>query len=95
MAFIAASSCFFFNVNKVMSDIDQTVKGLLESKWRADINSVNSGRGRNKLHTYRFFKYSFGISYYLKDTHLKHVQCSAMAKMRCGVAPIRIETSQY
>ncbi len=28
-----------FNVNKAMSDIDQAVKGLLESKWRADINS--------------------------------------------------------
>ncbi len=86
-----------FNVNKVMSDIDQAVKDLLESKWRADINSEisHTGRGRNKLHTYRLFKLSFGTSHYLKDTHLTLAQRSAMAKMRCGVAPIRLETGRY
>ncbi len=42
-----------FSVNKVMSDKYQAVKGLLESKWRADINSEIShmGRGKNKFHT--------------------------------------------
>ncbi len=83
------------NVNKVMSDIDQAMKGLLESKWRGDINSEISytRRGRNKLHTYRLFKCSFGASHYLKDTHLTCAQCSSMAKkMRCGVAPICLKT---
>ncbi len=47
-----------FNVNKVMNDIDQAVKGLLERKWRVDINSEISHRGRNKLSTYRLFKRS-------------------------------------
>ncbi len=61
-----------FNVNKVMSDIDHAVKGLLESKWRADINSEisHTGRERSKLHTYRLFKHSFGTSHYLEDSHL-------------------------
>ncbi len=86
-----------FNVNKVMSDIDQAVKGLLESKWSADINSEisHTGRGRNKLRTYRLFKHSFGTSHYLKDTHLTRAQRSAIAKMRCGVAPICLETGRY
>ncbi len=52
-------------------------------------------RGRNKLRTYRLFKRSFGTLHYLKDTHLTHAQRSAMAKMRCGVAPICLETDQY
>ncbi len=83
-----------FNVNKVMSDIDQAVKDLLESKRRADINSEisHTGRERNKLRTYILFKRSFGTSHYLKDTHLTRTQCSTMAKMRCGVAPICLET---
>ncbi len=86
-----------FNVNKVMSDIDQAVKDLLESKWRAYINSKISHmwKGRNKLRTYRLFKHSFGTSYYLKDTHLTPAQCSVIAKMRCGVAPIHLETGRY
>ncbi len=48
-----------------------------------------------KLRTYRLFKHSFGTSHYLKDTHLTCAQRSAMAKMRCGVAPIRLETGKY
>ncbi len=86
-----------FNVNKVMSDIGQAVKGLLDSKWRADINIEisHTGRGRTKLFTYRLFKRSFGTLPYLKDTHLTHARCIAMAKMRCGVAPIRLEAGRY
>ncbi len=80
-----------------MSDIDQAVKGLLESQWRADINSEisHTGRGKNKLRTYRLFKCSFGTSHYLKDTHLTSAQHSVMGKMRCGVAPICLETGRY
>ncbi len=80
-----------------MSDIDQAVKGLLESKWRADINSEisNTGRGRNKLRTCWLFKRSFGTSHYLKDTHLTRAPHSAVAKMKCGVAPIHLETGRY
>ncbi len=86
-----------FIVNKVMSNIDQAVKGLLESKWGADINREisHTGRGRNKLRTYRLFKHSFGKLHYLKDTHLTCAQRSAMTKMKCGVAPICLETGRY
>ncbi len=87
MAFIAPP--LVFNVNKVMSDIDQAVNGLLESKWRADINSEisHTGRGRNILRTYGLFKHSFGTLHYLKNTPLTRAQHSAMAKMRCGGCP--------
>ncbi len=46
----------------MMIDIDQAVKALLESKWRADINSEisHTARGRNKSRTYRLFEHSFG-----------------------------------
>ncbi len=44
---------------------------------------------------YRHFKRSFSTSHCLKHTHLTRAQCSDMAKMRCGVAPICLETGQY
>ncbi len=77
----------------MMSDIDQAVKGLLESYWRADINSEisHTGRGRDKIRTYRLFKHSFGTSHYLKDTYLTCAKCRAMAKLRCGVAPYALK----
>ncbi len=86
-----------FNVNKVMSDIDQAVKHLLENKWRTDINSEIShiGRGRNKLRIYRLFKHSFGPSDYLTNIHLTPAHYSVMPKMRCGVAPVCLETGRY
>ncbi len=69
-----------FNVNKVMNDIDQTVQGLLESKWRADINSEisHTGRGRNKLHTYRLLNAVFGTSHYLTIERHSFNMCSAL-----------------
>ncbi len=53
-----------FNVNKVMSDINQAAKGLFDSKLRPDIqiDISHTGRLRNKLRTYRTFKHSFDAS---------------------------------
>ncbi len=76
------------------------MKSLLESKCRADINSEISHkrRGNNKSRTYRLFKHSFGTSHYIvymKDTHLTRAQHSALANMRCRVAPVCLETGRY
>ncbi len=62
-----------------------------------DLNNETShtGRERNKICTYRHFKHSSSTSHYLKETHLTHAQSSAMAKMRCGVAPICLKTGWY
>ncbi len=35
------------------------------------------------------------MSDYVKDVYLTKPQCSAMAKFRCGVAPICLETGRY
>ncbi len=35
------------------------------------------------------------VGYYLKDTHLTRAYRSAMAKIRCGIAPICLETGRY
>ncbi len=80
-----------------MTDIDQAVKGLLESKWRADINSEisHTGRGKNNLCTHRLSKHSFDTSHNVKDTHLTHYQQSVIAKIRCGIALICLETGRY
>ena len=53
-----------------------------------------SGRGRNKLRTYRLFKDAFETEPYCKlILPLRHR--SAFTKFRCGVAPLRIETGRY
>ena len=53
-----------------------------------------SGRGQNKLRTYRLMKREYKTeTYCLSRLPLKHR--SAFAKFRCRVAPIRIETGLY
>jgi hypothetical protein len=53
-----------------------------------------SGRGGNKLRTYRLFKNSFETEIYCKIA-LPFSHQSAFAKFRCGVAPLRIETGRF
>ena len=48
----------------------------------------------NKLRTYSKFKNTFSSEPYLKMT-LTRKQRSALAKFRCGVAPLRLETGRY
>jgi hypothetical protein len=66
------------------------------SAWRMDVNSIvgPSGRGRNKLRTYRTFKKDYGTEQYCKLI-LPPRHRAAFAKFRCGVAPLRIETGRY
>ena len=53
-----------------------------------------SGRGENKLRTYRLTKREYKTeNYCLSRPPLKHR--SAFAKFCCGLAPIRIETGRY
>jgi hypothetical protein len=66
------------------------------SDWRKDVNSAvgPSGRGRNKLRTYCTFKTRFETERYCKlILPLRHR--AALAKFRCGVAPLRLETGRY
>ena len=70
---------------------DQTVQS-----WQADVTreEARHGSGRNKLRTYRTFKHEFETEHYVKQI-MPYPFRSALAKFRCGVAPIRIETGRY
>ena len=66
------------------------------TEWNEDLMRVNArrGNGGNKLRTYRKFKQVFETETYIK-TSMLHSRRSALAKFRCGVAPIRLETGRY
>ena len=61
--------------------------------WHINVNAVASmtGKGRNKLRTYKLFKSEYGVETYCKVL-VPFNDRSAFAKCRCGVAPIRLET---
>jgi len=77
----------------------EVVTNTLQShitSWKDEINRDigPSGRGRNKLRTYRLFKHDYMLENYVNARiPLKHR--SALAKFRCGVAPLRLETGRY
>lgn len=83
----------------VHSFVDKMVNkhtSLFINDWKECINRVGSisGRGHNKLRTYRLFKTEFTAERCCQlILPLRHR--SAFIKFRCGVAPIRIETGRY
>ena len=65
-------------------------------EWKADITSSlgSSGNGKNELRTYKLFKSEFKTEYYVSATlPIKHR--TVLAKLRCSVAPLRLETRRY
>ena len=85
-----------FTVSDVLKDIDLVLFELHEQNWYADVNRDNAirGDGGNKLRTYKQFKGEFVPEAYVKQI-MPFPFRSALAKIRCGVAPIRIETGRY
>ena len=84
-------------------DTDFVVKSVMSKffenhivHWNSSLHSdgSKSGRGGNKLRTYRLFKHRFEPEQYCKIP-LPFNYRSAFAKFRCGVAPLRIETGRY
>ena len=78
--------------------INETKSKLMEdfvNTWQEDINRVlaKRGQGHNKLRLYKHFKNGFGTENYVKLLQYKD-RC-VLAKLRCGVAPIRVETGRY
>ena len=78
----------------------QQVLEKLEQKYHTEwLNTIqnttgNRGRGGNKLRTYRLFKSNFQVEPYC-ELFLPFKHRSALAKFRCGVAPLRLETGRY
>jgi hypothetical protein len=65
-------------------------------QWNAILNreTGTSGKGGNKLRTYRMFKDMFAVEEYCKKViYARHR--GALARFRTGTAPIRIETGRY
>jgi hypothetical protein len=64
--------------------------------WRNDVNRdiAARGRGRNKLRTYKLIKSEHQVESYL-SARIPQSHRSALAKFRCGVAPLRLETGRY
>jgi hypothetical protein len=87
---------FEFDVKDVLKDIDLVMFEMHEQLWYADLNrqEATRGEGGNKLRTYRKFKNEFKVEMYVKQI-MPFPFRSALAKFRCGVAPIRIETGRY
>ena len=76
--------------------ITESLLGKHIANWSDAVkrSSRINGNGRNKLRTCNTFKSDYCIGTYCKMIMpLKHR--SAMAKFRCGIAPLRIETGKY
>jgi hypothetical protein len=87
-------------VGRVMagrSVVSRKLHDFFVNIWKEEINRKNSARGvgGNKLRTYRLLKTDFGTAHYVTDPHLTKAQRSALARFRCGVAPIRLETGRF
>ena len=69
---------------------------LYTEKWKNELNRARARRGNrlNKLKTYRTFKSIFEMETYVKMI-MPFSWCSAFAKFRAGVAPLRLETGRY
>ena len=62
------------------------------AEWKANVSRTNDirGNGRNKLRTYCLFKFDYEV-----ESYCKILVALPIAKFRCGVAPLKIETGRY
>jgi len=85
-----------FHVQHITSEVCERVFNDFKEEWTAGINRVDSkrGNGGNKLRTYRTFKTTIAPENYVLHP-LPRSHRSALAKFRCGVAPLKLETGRY
>ncbi len=79
----------------VINDVNHALSELYVTRWQEQVNREDSTRGtcHNKLRTYCTFRQSFSTEPYLQLLNKSHR--SALAKLRCGWAPIRIGAERY
>ena len=84
------------DTNIFIESFNQELTAKYHESWRLAINQEHAkrGSGRNKLRTYRKLKDNFGTEPYLSMI-LPFTHRSALAKVRCGVAPINLELGRY
>ena len=78
-----------------MNECINVVFESFEQTWHAKINSDTGRNGGNKLRTYCTFKNEYNVEPYVANVIMSRKHRSAMAKFRCGVAPIKLETGRY
>ena len=69
-----------------------------KAEWKNKVMSnvsISKNNGGNKLRTYKLFKEVYETEPYVKNHIMSRAKRSALAKLRCGVAPLRIETGRY
>ena len=83
------------NVKVVLNNMNDVLHRYYMEIWLHTVNREEGRNGtRNKLRTYKLFKQEFAVEPYVKSIMNKSNR-SILAKFRCGVAPIRIETGRY
>jgi hypothetical protein len=77
-------------------DLTTILSEYYEDVWRVKVQRERAikGIGHNKLLPYRNFKQSIFTEPYI-STRLSRGPRSALAKFRCGIAPLRLETARY
>ena len=75
--------------------MDTCVFEDIEQKWHSELwNDLCRNGWENKSRTYRTFKTDFSEKSYL-SMNIKLSKRRALASLRCGVAPLHIETGRY
>lgn len=84
------------NTKAAVKTVQVVVSSDEDTKWLHTVNRQNArrGTGQNKLRTYNKFKQIFQVEPYVVSV-MSRGRRSALAKFRCGVAPIRLETGRY
>jgi len=80
----------------LVSELAQAINFEFQLQWITNINSTvgPSGKGKNKLRSYCLFKSQFETESYCTLV-LSRFHRASLAKFRCGVAPLRVETGRY
>ena len=81
--------------DEVLEYMDTCVFEDIEQKWHSELwNDQRRNGCGNKLRTYRTFKNNFSDEPNL-SMNITLSQRRALASLRCGVAPLHIETGRY
>ena len=81
---------------QISTELDLYFSQQTQNNFMCELNRVQArnGQGLNKLRTYRTFKELFQTEHYVKSIDIR-ARRRALAQLRCGVAPIRLETGRY
>lgn len=91
----------FYNKSQrqsITESLQDTMFAEYKVAWKCKVesnSSISKNNGGNKLRTYKLFKNSYETEDYVKNHLLSRTRRSSLAKFRCGVAPLRIETGRY